>query len=69
MPAASIAEKKSTVINISMRKKKVRKECKQEKDTLKTTSHKNACDTEIYSCFLIYFFDSGITEHHTWSVG
>lgn len=49
--------------------KKVRKECKQEKDTLKTTSHKNACDTEIYSCFLIYFFDSGITEHHTWSVG
>lgn len=37
------------------KEKENREERKQEKDTLKITRHKNACDTEIYSCFLIYF--------------
>lgn len=36
-----IDEKRSTLINISMRKK-IREESKQEKDVLKITRHKNA---------------------------
>lgn len=45
MPAAGTEEKKSTLINISLRRKK---RSRQEKDVLKTTRHKNAWETEIH---------------------
>lgn len=41
MPATGIEEKRSTLINIST-KKKNREESKQEKDVLKINRHKNA---------------------------